>query len=174
MLRRTHGFDLCDGNGAVLFFDSYEASFMQDSMVTGRDGLGQAIWLFNTAFGEADFLDELDPQPIWGFHMDYQMSGTVVGGASPEMEFYRIYNDTGTPIMSLYQRGDGLMEIWNNGGGGWKRSGRSAALRRDTPAGHAAARGLFPGLYPGLYPRVFEAETESLVTGLPRPGPGQR
>jgi hypothetical protein len=116
MLRRTHGFDLCDGNGAVLFFDSYEASFMQDSMVTGRDGLGQAIWLFNTAFGEADFLDELDPQPIWGFHMDYQMSGTVVGGASPEMEFYRIYNDTGTPIMSLYQRGDGLMEIWNNGG----------------------------------------------------------
>jgi len=106
MIRFVDGFDECTYQGAALKYKGYNASLNQGSMVTGRDGIGQAIELFNTAFGEANYVVPLDAQSTWGFNMDWQWSGTPL----EEMEWYRISIGT-TILLSLKARSDGTMDI---------------------------------------------------------------
>lgn len=106
MMRHTDGFDLATYQGAILKYKGYNATFNQGAMVAGRDGIGQALELFNTAFGEANYIVPLDAQSLWGFNMDWQWSG----GTQPDMEWYRIAIGA-TVLLSLMTRTDGTMDI---------------------------------------------------------------
>lgn len=106
MIRFCDGFDLCTYTGAALKYNGYNATFNQGQMITGRDGLGQALWLFNTAFGEANYTVILDAQSTYGFNMDWQWSA----GSPSTREWYRI-GYLGTTLLSLRYRPDGTMDI---------------------------------------------------------------
>lgn len=106
MIRGSHGFDLCNYQGAALGFKGFHQTFNQGSIITGRDGIGGALFIENTAFGTVDYLDIIDPQGTWGFNMDWQWSG----GSQPDMVWYTI-GLTGSTLMSLKLRSDGTMDI---------------------------------------------------------------
>lgn len=110
MIRRTHGFDTCDYNGAALGFAGFNRTFNQGSVVTGRDGIGQALWIENCAFGSVQFLDIIDPQSTWGFNMDWQWSG----GTQPTMVWYTI-GFLSTTLFSLRLKPDGSMDLLGPG-----------------------------------------------------------
>lgn len=106
MIRATRGFDECDYNGAALSFAGFTRTFNQGSMVTGRDGIGQALFVENTAFGTVNYIDIFDSQSTWGFNMDFQWSG----GSQPNMVWYTI-GYLGTVLFSLKLRADGTMDL---------------------------------------------------------------
>lgn len=106
MIRFTFGGDLCSYGGAALAFNAFNKTFNQGAMIAGRDGLGQALWLFNTAFGQCNYEIALDPQSTWGFNMDWQQSG----GAPIVQEWFRI-SIGATVILSLITKADGTMDI---------------------------------------------------------------
>jgi hypothetical protein len=105
-VRFYDGFDLCGFFPGALKYSGYNNGFNQGSLITGRDGLGQALWIENNAFGEVIYRVDLDPQNVWGFNMDWQWSS----GAQPDMVWYTIGYLT-TTLLSLQLRSDGSMSI---------------------------------------------------------------
>lgn len=122
------GFDLCDTLGARLKYYGYAADFIQASMVAGRPGPsasgqnGQALYLFNTAFGSAQFpyIWPSGDQAVVGFHMDWRIQSipgnlttTPIGTA---MRWLDLSNPTDGLICSLATSASGTLRLLNSSG----------------------------------------------------------
>jgi hypothetical protein len=93
MIRFVDGFDLCSfGQCSPVKYNGYQVSFSQGRMLNGRDNVGQAIAIENSAFGEVFYETILDSQPVWGFHMDFQWEQSPFVA----MQWYRIGGLAGT------------------------------------------------------------------------------
>lgn len=115
-LRKFDGFDAVSGATCMLKYPGTFINFLQASAIAGRPGPvssgpnGNSIFLFNTAFGEANFTDILDAQSTWGIHMDFRMWNNGLGASYPDVEWYRIGNASQT-MLALRQRTDGKMDV---------------------------------------------------------------
>jgi hypothetical protein len=107
VIRLTDGFDLCSYFGAALKYNQFNRTFNQGAMIAGRDGIGQALWIQNTAFGIVNYSAKFDSQNVWGFNMDWQWSG----GSQPDMVWYQISIGGSDVLFSLRLRSDGTMDL---------------------------------------------------------------
>lgn len=110
MIRLTDGFDLCTYFPAAVKYSAFQRTFNQGSLITGRDGIGQALWIENCAFGSVQYLSKIDPQSTWGFNMDWQWSS----GIQPTIIWYTI-GYLSTTLFSLRLRPDGSMDLLGPG-----------------------------------------------------------
>ncbi len=107
MIRFVDGFDLCDFSvGSPLKYPGYQVTFSQGRMIAGRDNVGRAIAIENSAFGEVFYETILDSQPVWGFHMDFQWEQAPFVA----MQWYRIGGLAGTAF-ALNLRTYGKMDL---------------------------------------------------------------
>lgn len=113
MLRHLDGWDLVDQPGFYLKY-SRSTSFEQSLVLPGRDGFGQSFFLFNTAFGEANYVKILDAQPTWIWGMDFKLHTTSSQGYV-RSEWFRWGTVNGT-LFSLRMRTDGKMEFLRGSG----------------------------------------------------------
>lgn len=122
-IRKLDGFDLAGSSAALLkypgsTFDPARGFFLQYSIAAPRDGgAGGSIWLFNTAFGEANFTSILDAQQRYGIHVDYCILNDGAGTSIPDCEFYRI-GTAARVLFALRQRTDGRIDIRTYSSGG--------------------------------------------------------
>lgn len=119
---------MVDDVGARLKFNGFNATFCQAQCIAGRPGPansganGQSFWLYNTAFGDANFEHIWDSgnQHVLGFHMDWRML-TQTGDKQSvpinhtDVEWLRISTPT-TVLMALETFASGNMRIRGEGG----------------------------------------------------------
>jgi hypothetical protein len=76
--------------------------------------LDQGFFLFNTAFGEANFQRTFDQQPTWFYALDFQMAGVPAMAPYPVMEWCRFTQGakpSGVKLCSLTTTATGQMTV---------------------------------------------------------------
>lgn len=103
MLLLIDGFDLVDATGAPMKYNAFFTQFLQQQMLAGRPGPansgppGQSLWIFNSAFGDADYFI-IPPAGFFGgvigFHMDIAFRTTAQNRTRDlvdlNLEFFRV------------------------------------------------------------------------------------
>jgi hypothetical protein len=128
MLEFFDGFGVVDSQGVAIKYNGFTIpTFCQGSIVAGPPSpsnsgpAASAYWLFNTAFGQAEFVHIWDSgaQTTVGFHMDFQINVGGTSGASdpvgPYGEWFRFEAATGQSI-TLKFAGGGHLQILAPGG----------------------------------------------------------
>lgn len=115
-LRFMDGWDLTDYARAPFKYSLHTSTGVeQGDMVTGRDGFGQAWWIFNSSFGAAEYTVNLGARNRWNIGMDLQFQGVASNvQAWTAIDWYQAGTATTTPF-SLAIRTDGRMDIKANG-----------------------------------------------------------
>lgn len=109
-LRRTRGYDVCDYAGVALSYNVAGQYQNSQGAIAAGPTAGNAWWIFNTAFGQADYVDVFDPQPVWviGFHFQLANEGGGVG--TPVVNWFQ-FGNSGGPIIGLQNNSDQTISI---------------------------------------------------------------
>ena len=120
-LRRTRGYDVCDYAGVALSYNvAGQYTNSQGEIIPGPTA-GNAWWIFNTAFGQADYVDIFDAQQTWivGFHFQLANEGGALG--TPVVNWFQFGNSGGS-IIGLQTNSDqtisivsGINSLWGAG-----------------------------------------------------------
>ena len=122
MLRLIDGWDVVFGNDQVqLKYPQSYITFIQQGGIAAPAGPSgsagphdKGIFLFNTAFGEANFQRTFDSQPTWVYQTDFQMAGVGSGAPYPVMEWCRFLQGpkpSGVKLCSLTTTSTGQMTV---------------------------------------------------------------
>lgn len=115
MIRHIEGFDLFEFAASGLPYLINSGIFAQGSMIAGQSP-GQSWFIFNTGFGQAEYLKILDVQPIWIVNIWFRPLTTPnIIQVWRNSTFYRIQDVTGT-LFDLHQQTDGTVLFRGSGG----------------------------------------------------------
>ncbi len=111
-LRRTRGYDVCTYDGVAQSYNvAGQYQDTQGAIIPGFGGQpGNAWYIFNSLFGEADYVDVFDEQQTWiiGFHYGLKNEGASPG--TVVVEWFQIGNSAGS-IISLRNNADQTLSI---------------------------------------------------------------
>lgn len=99
MIRHVDGFDVSVFDLSGLPYTINLGIFAQGGVVLPQAGNGQSWWIFNTAFGSAEYLKVLDPQSVWIVNLWFR---ALVAATGPQTQtwvastFYKIQDAVGT------------------------------------------------------------------------------
>lgn len=118
MFRGCDGADGVDTKGCLVKYIGSIVTFAQISMEAGVPGPpnsganGQALWLFNTAFGECNFTRIFDAQQTWGWHGDFRILNSAGSTAQPaEFEWFQMGTATKPNKFAIVNKHDGTWDV---------------------------------------------------------------
>jgi hypothetical protein len=125
MWRFIDGFDECQNGQVREKYNAYAASFDQDFMDTGEGGAGQSFLILNTAFGQAEYLNNFGPATTWGMHAAFKCARAGTSASFPTCDWYVFRGASGVNLLSIRITSAGKMQLWN---------GSSNSLIAESPA----------------------------------------
>lgn len=109
-LRRTRGYDVCDYDGVALSYNAAGQYQTTQGQIIPGPTAGNAWWIFNTLFGEADYVDVFDEQPTWTIGFHFQLANEGGGVGTPVVTWFQ-FGNSGGPILCLRNNADQTLSV---------------------------------------------------------------